>query len=141
MSDFDVKEKRFEEDIEEYFITEGGYTKGNPQDFDRELALDTKTFIAFLKKSQPKKWERYEKIYGDSSEKQVVSRFHREVKSVGLLKVLRKGFSDRGIKFLAVFWKPNTTLNQTNMEQYESNILHCTRQLHYSVHNENEKRF
>lgn len=27
MSDFDVKEKRFEQDIEEYLITEGGYVK------------------------------------------------------------------------------------------------------------------
>ena len=27
MSDFDVKEKRFEQDIEEYLITEGGYEK------------------------------------------------------------------------------------------------------------------
>ena len=26
MSDFDVKEKRFEEDIESYLCTEGGYT-------------------------------------------------------------------------------------------------------------------
>ena len=137
MSDFDVKEKRFEEDIEEYLITEGGYTKGNPQDFDRELALDTKTFIAFLKKSQPKKWERYEKIYKENSEKQVISRFNREVKNVGLLKVLRKGFADRGITFRVAFWKPNTSLNQTNVAQYKSNILHCTRQLHYSVHNEN----
>ena len=29
MSDFDVKEKRFEQDIEEYLITKGGYTKGD----------------------------------------------------------------------------------------------------------------
>ena len=137
MSDFDIKEKRFEQDIEEYLITEGGYTKGNPQNFNRELALDEHTFVTFLKNSQPKKWERYEKIYGQASEKQVISRFHREVKSVGLLKVLRKGFTDRGITFRAVFWKPNTTLNQTNVQQYESNVLHCTRQLHYSVHNEN----
>ena len=137
MSDFDIKEKRFEQDIEEYLITEGGYTKGNPQDFNRELALDTKTFVSFLMQSQPKKWERYEKTYGASSEKQVISRFNREVKNVGLLKVLRKGFTDRGITFRAVFWKPNTTLNQTNVQQHESNVLHCTRQLHYSVHNEN----
>ena len=137
MFDFDVKERRFEEDIEEYLITKGGYIKGNPHDFDKKLALDTKTFIAFLKKSQPKKWIRYEKIYGDKSAKQVISRFNREVKSVGLLKVLRKGFTDRGITFRVVFWKPNTTLNQRILEQYESNILQCTRQLHYSLRNKN----
>ena len=79
MSDFDIKEKRFEQDIEEYLITEGGYEKGDPRKFDRKLALDTETFLKFIKISQPKQWERYEKIYGTASEKQVVERFCREV--------------------------------------------------------------
>lgn len=137
MSDFDVKEKRFEQDIEEYLITQGGYKKGNPASFDRQLALDTETFISFIKTSQPKKWERFEKIYGVDSEKQLVERFCREVKMVGLLKVMRKGFTDRGITFCVVFWKPETSINETTRTQYEANILHCTRQLHYSVLNEN----
>ena len=137
MSDFDVKEKRFEQDIEEYLITEGGYEKGNPHKFDRKLALDTETFLKFLKESQPKQWERYEKIYGTDSEKQVVERFCREVKMVGLLQVLRQGFTDRGIKFRAVYWKPETSINTTTQEQFAANILHCTRQLHYSPSNEN----
>ena len=137
MTDFDVKEKRFEQDIEEYLITEGGYEKGNPSSFNRSLALDTGTFVSFIKNSQPKKWERYVRIYGADSEKQIVERFCREVKMVGLLRVLRKGFTDRGITFQVVFWKPETSLNTTTMAQYEANTLHCTRQLHYSVHNEN----
>ena len=137
MTDFDVKEKRFEQDIEEYLITEGGYKKGNPSSFNRSLALDTCTFVSFIKNSQPKKWERYVRIYGADSEKQIVERFCREVKMVGLLRVLRKGFTDRGITFQVVFWKPETSLNTTTMAQYEANTLHCTRQLHYSVHNEN----
>lgn len=135
--DFEVKEKRFEQDIEDYLITRGGYLKGNPKNFDRKLALDKETFISFLKNSQPKTWERYEKIYGGDSEKQVIDRFCREVKMVGLLRVLRQGFTDRGIKFRVVFWKPETSINTTSQAQYESNVLHCTRQLHYSLNNEN----
>jgi len=137
MSDFDFKEKHFEQDIEEYLITNGGYQKGNPKNFNRALALDTATFIAFLKESQPKSWERYVKIYGSDSEKQVIDRFCREVKMVGLLRVLRQGFTDRGIKFRVVFWEPETSINPKTMAQYEANILHCTRQLHYSLNNEN----
>ena len=137
MTDFDVKERRFEQDIEEYLITEGGYEKGDSSVFNRSLALDTGTFVSFIKNSQPKKWERYVRIYGVDSEKQIVERFCREVKMVGLLRVLRKGFTDRGITFQVVFWKPETSLNATTMAQYEANTLHCTRQLHYSVHNEN----
>ncbi|MCM1316132.1 MAG: type I restriction endonuclease [Clostridiales bacterium] len=137
MSDFDYKEKRFEQDIEEYLTTKGGYEKGNPKSFDRKLALDVNTFISFIKTSQPKAWERFEKIYGADSERQIIDRFCREVKMVGLLKVFRQGFTDRGIKFRAVFFKPETTINPTTMAQYNANILHCTRQLHYSLQNEN----
>ena len=137
MPDFDYKEKRFEQDIEEYLTTRGGYIKGDPKAFDRKLALDVNTLVFFIKTSQPKAWERFEKIYGGDSEKQIVERFCREVKMVGLLKVFRQGFTDRGIKFRAVFWKPETSINETSRMQYESNILHCTRQLHYSLQNEN----
>lgn len=136
-ADFDVKEKRFEQDIEEYLITAGGYTKGNPSMFNRDKGLDESTFVEFIKSSQPKQWDRYEKIYGDSSEKQIIDRFIKEVKQTNLLSVLRHGFTDRGIKFKAVFWNPNTSLNETTIEQYKANILHCTRQLHYSLKNEN----
>ena len=137
MSDFDVKEKRFEQDIEEYLITKGGYTKGDPSKFNRASGLDEGTLIEFVKTSQPKQWERFKKIYDDAAEKQLIERFSREVKQTSLLNVLRHGFTDRGIKFRAVFWKPETSLNETSQKQYEANILHCTRQLHYSVKNEN----
>ena len=137
MPDFDEKEKRFEQDIEEYLVTEGGYQKGDPRAFDREKALDVGAFLQFVRTSQPKAWARFEKIYGADSERQLVERFCREVKMAGLLKVLRQGFTDRGIKFRAVFWKPETTINETTQTQYAANILHCTRQLHYSLHNEN----
>ena len=132
MPDFDVKEKRFEQDIEEYLLTHGGYQKGDSAAFNREKALDTGTFLSFIRTSQPKQWERFEKIYGADSERRLIDRFCREVKLVGLLKVLRQGFTDRGVKFRAVFWKQETSINETSQVQYASNILHCTRQLHYS---------
>lgn len=137
MKDFDVKEKRFEQDIEECLCTKGGYIKGESSAFDRKLALDKVAFLTFIKTSQPKSWERYVKIYGSDSEKQLIDRFCREVKMVGLLRVLRQGFTDRGIKFRAVYWKPETSINETSQKQYASNILQCTRQLHYSILNEN----
>lgn len=137
MPDFDFTEKRFEQDIEYYLCNHGGYIKGDPKAFDRKLALDVKTFVSFIKATQPNAWEKYEKIYGADSESKIVDRFFRVVKNEGLLKVLRQGFVDRGIKFRVVFWKPETSLNEQSLKQYEGNILHCTRQLHYSLLNEN----
>ncbi|CAG0991897.1 hypothetical protein METP3_02703 [Methanosarcinales archaeon] len=36
----------------------------NPDDFNRELALDTKTIFAFLQESQPQAWEKSLVIHG-----------------------------------------------------------------------------
>ena len=80
MLDFDVKEKRFEQDIEDYLIHFGGYTKGDPSTFNRISGLDEGTFIEFVKNSQPKQWERFVKIYDAMAEKQLIDRFSREVK-------------------------------------------------------------
>lgn len=137
MPDFDFTEKRFEQDIEYYLCNHGGYIKGDPKAFDRKFALDVKTFVSFIKATQPNAWEKYEKIYGTDSESKIVDRFCRVVKNEGLLKVLRQGFVDRGIKFRVVFFKPETSLNELSGKQYEGNVLHCTRQLHYSLLNEN----
>jgi len=133
----ELKERAFEEAIEEYLITKGGYEKGDPKNFNRELALDIETLIDFVKKTQPKKWERYETIYGIDSEESFIKRFCKEVKTNGLLSVLRHGFKDRGIKFNVAYFKPDNTDNPETVKLYEDNILHCTRQLHYSVFNEN----
>ena len=132
-----LTEKQFETDIEYSLLTYGGYEKGDPKTFDRAVALDVNTLISFVKATQPKSWEKYETIYGTSCEKSFVERFCKEVRSLGLLSVLRHGFKDRGITFRVVYWKPETSINQTAQAQYERNILHCTRQLHYSVSNEN----
>lgn len=137
MIDLNLTEKQFESDIEYSLLTYGGYAKGDAKTFDRTVALDVGTLISFVKATQPKSWEKYETIYGTSCEKSFVERFCKEVRSLGLLSVLRHGFKDRGITFRVVYWKPETSINQTAQAQYERNVLHCTRQLHYSVSNEN----
>ena len=137
MLDLNLTEKQFENDIEYSLLTYGGYTQGDAKVFDRAVALDVAALISFVKATQPKSWEKYETIYGTSCEKSFVERFCKEVRSLGLLSVLRHGFKDRGITFRVVYWKPETSINQTAQAQYERNVLHCTRQLHYSVSNEN----
>jgi type I restriction enzyme, R subunit len=132
-----LKEKAFEEAIEEYLLTEGGYEKGTPKSFNREIALDRDTLIGFIKSTQPKKWERYCTIYGTAAEDNFIKRFTKEVKTNGLLSVLRRGFKDRGIEFRVCYFRPETSINEDTVKLYNQNVLHCTRQLHYSLLNEN----
>lgn len=136
MSEFETIEKRFEQDIETSMMADG-WLKGDPKVFDRKNALDVDTLVKFVSTSQPKEWEKYSKIYGAATVKKLVERFSKAAHENGLLHVLRHGITDRGIKLRFVFWKPETSINQTAQKQYESNIFHVTRQLHYSLSNEN----
>jgi len=125
MPDFDHKEKKLEEAIEYYLTTEGGYVKGDASAFNRELALDTDALLTFIKTTQPKELGKYQTIYGAGSEKAFIDRFCKEVKQSGLIRILRKGITDRGIKFRLAFFKPETKLNEQTVKLYEQNILSC----------------
>ena len=66
-----LHEKNFEADIEQYLLTKGGYTKGSQATYDKEKAIDLDTLIRFVKDSQPKAWERFERKYGNSAKTQL----------------------------------------------------------------------
>ncbi|WP_010233412.1 type I restriction endonuclease subunit R [Clostridium arbusti] len=133
----DYKEKRFEEDIEAYLLSKGGYTKGDLITYSREKAIDMPKLIAFIKDTQPKQWERYVRNYKTDAESKLYKRFNEEVEIHGLIHVLRHGINDRGVKINIAYFRPETTLNPTVIKLYESNILTCTRQFKYSTENEN----
>lgn len=133
----EYKEIRFEKDIETYLLNYGGYEKGNMATYDKEKAIDMETFLRFIQTSQPKEWERYEKIYREKSEEAIYKRFDESVKMHGLLSVLRDGVTDRGIRFRFAFFKPESSLNQRVIDNYNNNILTLTRQFYYSTQNRN----
>lgn len=43
--------------IEEYLITKGGYSIGNPYNFDSKIAINKDTFFNFIELTQQKKWK------------------------------------------------------------------------------------
>lgn len=133
----EYKEIRFEEDIETYLLNHGGYEKGNMATYDKEKAIDMDTFLRFIQTSQSREWERYEKIYREKSEEAIYKRFDESVKMHGLLGVLRDGVTDRGIRFRFAFFKPESSLNQKVIDNYNNNILTLTRQFYYSNENRN----
>ena len=54
----ETKEKNFEQDIESWLLTEGGYVKGNMWTYDKKRAIDLPVLIQFIEATQPKQWER-----------------------------------------------------------------------------------
>jgi type I restriction enzyme R subunit len=133
----DYKEKRFEQDIESFLIDYGGYIRGDLSTYDSSKALNLYELISFIKKTQPKEWERYNLIYQKDTEKYLIKRFNEEVNANGLIHVLRNGINDRGVKFKLAYFKPDSTLNSEIVEKYNNNILTVTRQFAYSVENSN----
>lgn len=133
MQDTLLKEKNFEEAIENYLITEGGYEKGIPEHLNRASALDEDTFINFIKTTQPTEWEKHTRNYPNNPEQALLRRFQEEVSATNILQVLRHGFKDRGVKFYPCYFKPETTMNPEHNKRYSQNILHCTRQMKFSL--------
>lgn len=54
-------EKGLEEYVEERLL-KGGYLKGNPADYNREYAIDTKMLFDFLENTQPKKMQKFKDV-------------------------------------------------------------------------------
>ena len=133
MQEDSLKEKNFEEAIERYLVSCGGYEKGSPEALDRATALDGNTLLKFIKNTQPIEWEKHCRNYPDNPEAALLRRFQKEVADTNILQVLRHGFKDRGIKFSVCYFKPETALNPETVQKYAQNILHCTRQMKFSL--------
>ena len=134
-------ERRFEQDIETYLLSEdGGYTKGSPLDFDRECALNKKDLFTFIENTQKDEWDKFKNAFPDDYESRLIKRFNDEVVTRGIIDVIRNGIKYTGsgtFKFKLAYFMPETNLNPEDMDLYNKNILNETRQLKYSTQNEN----
>lgn len=128
-------EKRFEEDIESFFLSpSGGYTK-TADKYDAKLGLYVDTLIEFIQKTQPKEWARFVNQNSVDPVRKFCLAFNNACDADGLLYVLRHGFKHRGITFRVCYFKPESALNQTAAALYAKNSVNCVRQWHYSAEN------
>ncbi len=131
----DTTEKRFESDIESYFLSpEGGYTRCEDE-YDPKLGLYKDTLIRFVRDSQPREWQRFANMNAVDPEKKFCLAFNNACDMDGILHVLRHGFKHRGVEFRVCYFMPESRLNQTDMEHYRMNVFHCVRQWRYSAEN------
>ncbi len=130
-------EKRFEEDIEQAFLSPaGGYTKGADV-YDPKLGFYTSTLIDFIQRTQPKEWARFENQNKVDPVRKFCLALNTACDTDGLIAVLRHGFKHRGITFHLCYFKPESALNQTAVAQYAANVMEVYRQWHYSADNKN----
>lgn len=133
----EITEKRFESDIEAFFLSPaGGYTRNNDI-YDTDLGLYSATLIRFIQKTQPNKWKRFTMQNSVDPERKFCAAFNNACDMDGLISVLRHGFKHRGISFRVCYFKPESTLNQTATSLYEKNEITVNRQWYYSKDNNN----
>ncbi|MBW4541581.1 MAG: DEAD/DEAH box helicase family protein, partial [Myxacorys chilensis ATA2-1-KO14] len=123
------KELNFEDAIEDVLLTEGGYTKGNPDEYDRDRALFPKDIIAFVQKTQPKFWDRFTQMNQDKAEEILLDSLVKELQSKGMLTVLRSGFKCFGKTVRLAYFAPNTGMDPDAFTRYNKNELTLIRQV------------
>ncbi|MGN0324888.1 MAG: DEAD/DEAH box helicase family protein [Lachnospiraceae bacterium] len=137
MSVTETTEKRFETDIEAFFLSAaGGYTKNNDT-YEPDLGLYSATLIRFIQKTQPNEWKRFTMQNSIDPERKFCLAFNNACDMDGLVSVLRHGFKHRGITFRVCYFKPESSLNQTAQALYEKNEITVNRQWYYSKDNNN----
>lgn len=146
-----TKEKNLEQDIESSLCSpEGGFLKcddrhsllyvedGTYQMVDsgymehRDRALDAATLVNFIQTTQPKAWERFERMCNSDSTAKFAKVFNDAVDRLGMVAVLKHGFKHRGIPFKVVFFKPESGLNESAADHYAKNVCRCIRQFHFA---------
>lgn len=101
-------EKRFEADIESFFLSPaGGYTKG-ADTYDAKQGLYVNTMIDFVQRTQPKEWARFENANQVDPVRKFCTAFNTACETEGLLSVLRHGFKHRGLRFRVCYFKPES---------------------------------
>ncbi len=133
----EYSERAFEDAIVASLTNDGGYSQGNALDFSQELAFDKKEILSFVKTTQPKAWQKLSEIHTESTEAKFIQRLYKELEFRGTLNVLRHGIVDYGVRFRLAFFKPASGLNPDTLALYDQNRLTVTRQVHYSLKNNN----
>ncbi len=121
-------EKDFETYIQKTLIAKG-WKKGEIRNWDKKKALFPNYIISFIKDTQPKVWNKAEKIHGDSLPQKFIEALIKERSNKGTLDILKKDFEFYGHKFNLAYYKPANALNPKTKALFEKNRLEITRQV------------
>ena len=135
MKPTDTSEKGLESIIVASLVEEAGYVQGDPQDYDREHAVDLAKLLQFLSATQPETYEALGIGEEDGSSNprrtQFLHRLQGEIAKRGVVDVLRGGIK-HGPAHVDLFYGTPTPGNVKAAERFAANIFSVTRQLRYS---------
>jgi type I restriction enzyme R subunit len=127
----DTSEKGLEALIVGSLVDESGYVQTEPEDYDRDHALDPGKLMDFLRATQPRTVESLAIGDGGPKRLQFLHRLQGEIAKRGIVDVLRKGIK-HGPADVELFYGKPTPGNTRAQELFRANIFSVTRQLRYS---------
>lgn len=127
----DTSEKGLESLIVDYLVENEAYAAGQPQDFNRDYAVDTTRLIEFLKKTQPKIVQQLELETDSPARHRFLSRLQGEITKRGVIDVLRNGVQHLSSN-IQLFYGAPSAQNAKAVELFASNVFSVTRQVRYS---------
>lgn len=108
-----------------------GWILGNPQDYDREYAVDLMQLRIFLTETQKKTAESLELVQDGPIRRKFLARLQGEITKRGTIDILRNGIK-HGPHHIELFYGTPSPGNQAASERYAKNRFSVTRQLKYS---------
>ncbi len=124
-------ETDFERAIEHGLLQTKRYAKGDPKAYDAALALFPAEVIAFIRESQPARWDALEAMLKGNTAATVLDSLTKELASKGALGVLRHGFKCYGKTLRLAYFQPNSGMNPEGTARYAANSLTITRQVEF----------
>ncbi|MGB8247258.1 MAG: type I restriction endonuclease [Chlorobium sp.] len=123
------RESNFEQSIEQSLLLHGGYVKGDPLAYDKKQAIFPDEVVAFVQDTQPDFWERFSALNSGNAESVLIESLVRELRTKGMLTILRSGFKCFGKTVRMAFFAPNTGMDPLAVERFSRNRLTVIRQL------------
>ncbi len=133
------REIKFEDAIEGHLLSkQGGYAKRDAAAFDRKVALFPDDVISFIQATQEDAWKAITSYHAANARSAVLDDLTKALSSpaMGVLHVLRQGFTCFGKTLRVAYFAPSNRLNPETEKQYAANRLTVTRQLHFSERDE-----
>jgi len=138
-----ANESVFQNDMINQLVA-NGWLLGQPENYNRELALYEEDVLGFVKNTQDEQWQKFCALYPNNPEQKFLERVttqlnkadpnaaNKEMRTFGTLGVLRHDLRDRGTRFSLCQFKPEHDLNPDTLARYQQNRCRVVPELVYS---------
>jgi type I restriction enzyme R subunit len=136
----DHKESGFEALIVDHLTSVGGWAQRDAKSYDPHVGLYPDDLVGFVKDTQGKDWDKLVKHSGNehAAVRALLKRVAEQASKRGTIELLRKGVSEKNIRFKLCYFQPNLIADTAGQVLYAANRLTVVRQVHHDPRRPND---